>query len=219
MEPIIEIKGLTATYEDNVIFTHANLTVYNHDFLVIIGPNGGGKTTLIRYILGLKKPAVGTITYFKDGKQTKNLPMGYLPQYNTIDKKFPISVEEVVLSGLNTQKKLWKRFSAKQHEQVKKVITRMGLNGLENRAIGELSGGQIQRALLGRAIVSNPNVVILDEPGTYIDKEFQSQLYQLLQEINKDCTIILVSHDVNKATQHANRVIYVNHTVEETATL
>jgi zinc transport system ATP-binding protein len=215
MKPIIKIKGLTAAYEDNVIFTNADLTVYNHDFLVMIGPNGGGKTTLIRYILGLKKPLIGTITYFKNDTQTSNLTMGYLPQYNAIDKKFPVSVEEVVLSGLNSQKKLWKRFTAEQHEQVKKVIKRMGLNGIEDKTIGELSGGQIQRALLGRAIVSNPDVVILDEPSTYIDKEFQSQLYKLLQEINKDSAIILVSHDVNNAIRYATRIVYINHGVEE----
>lgn len=215
MEPIIKIKGLTASYEDKVIFANANLTVFDRDFLVIIGPNGGGKTTLIRYILGLRTPTTGSIVYFKDGTQISNLTMGYLPQYNSIDKKFPISVEEVVLSGLNGQKKLWKRFTAEQHEQVKRVIARMGLNGIENRTIGELSGGQIQRALLGRAIVSNPKVVILDEPSTYMDKEFQTQLYKLLQEINKDSAVILVSHDVDNAMRYATRIVYVNHEVEE----
>ena len=112
--------------------------------------------------------------------------MGYLPQYSSIDKKFPISVYDVVLSGLNRQKALLRSFTAQQHEQVKNVIARMGLEGLEKRAIGELSGGQLQRALLGRALVSDPQVVILDEPNTYIDKRFEAKLIHSLKKSIKN---------------------------------
>ncbi len=122
--------------------------------------------------------------------------MGYLPQYSTIDRKFPISVEEVILSGLSIQKSLTSRFTPEQKEKGKQIIARMGLEGLEHRAIGQLSGGQLQRALLGRAIISDPSVLILDEPSTYIDKRFEARLYELLAEINKECAIILVSHDI-----------------------
>ncbi len=146
----------------------------NVDFLGIIGPNGGGKTTLIRCMLGLLKPTAGKITYY--GADHSQLPalnsqffMGYLPQYNTIDRKFPISVEEVILSGLSSKKSLISKFTARQHEKVHAVIARMDWKSGE-RAIGQLSGGQLQRALLGRAIVSDPSVLILDEPSTYIDK-------------------------------------------------
>ena len=166
-QPIIEVHGLSAGYDGRTVLHDIDLTVYENDFLGIIGPNGGGKTTLIKCILGLLKPTAGKITY--------NIStMGYLPQYNTIDRKFPISVEEVILSGLSSKKSLISRFTDEQREKVRSTIARMGLEGLESRAIGQLSGGQLQRALLGRAIVSGPSVVILDEPSTYIDKRFEA---------------------------------------------
>ena len=196
MNSIIQINGLSAGYEEKNVLSQVDLTVYERDFLGIIGPNGGGKTTLIKCILGLHQPNQGTIRFYKEGKEVPEINMGYLPQYNTIDRKFPISVYEVVLSGLSKQKSLISRYSAKHHEQARRIIARMGLEGLENRSIGELSGGQLQRALLGRALVSNPEVVILDEPNTYIDKRFEAKLYSLLEEINRERAIILVSHDI-----------------------
>lgn len=206
-QPIIEVRGLSAGYDGRTVLHDINLTVYEHDFLGIIGPNGGGKTTLIKCILGLLKPTAGKITY-------NTSTMGYLPQYNTIDRKFPISVEEVILSGLSSKKSLISKFTDEQHEKVRSVITRMGLEGLEKRAIGQLSGGQLQRALLGRAIVSDPSVVILDEPSTYIDKRFEARLYELLAEINKECAIILVSHDIGTVLQQVKSIACVNETLD-----
>ena len=170
MKPIIEIRNLNAGYDGRTVLRDVNLTVYDRDFLGIIGPNGGGKTTLIKCILGLLKPVSGEIT-FTSPRTTGNaqLTMGYLPQYNSIDRKFPITVEEVILSGLSSKKSLTSRFTKEHREKARQVIARMGLEGLEERAIGALSGGQLQRALLGRAIISDPEVVILDEPSTYID--------------------------------------------------
>lgn len=177
--PLIEIKNLSAGYDSRTVLRNINLTVYDRDFLGIIGPNGGGKTTLIKCILGLLKPTGGEILY-RGGRALK---MGYLPQYNSIDRKFPITVEEVILSGLSSQKSLISRFTAAHREKARQVIARMGLEGLEERAIGALSGGQLQRALLGRAIISDPQLVVLDEPSTYIDKRFEARLYELLAEI------------------------------------
>ena len=188
--PIIQLTDISASYDEKTVLSHVNLTVYERDFLGVIGPNGGGKTTLIKIILGLLKPASGSVRFYKNEKEVPEIAMGYLPQYNSIDKKFPISVYEVVLSGLNKQKSLFHRYTPEQHELVSRIIARMGLEGLESRAIGELSGGQLQRALLGRALVSNPEVVILDEPNTYIDKRFEAKLYSLLEEINKERAII-----------------------------
>ena len=163
--PLIEIKNLSAGYDSRTVLRNVNLTVYDRDFLGILRPNGGGKTTLIKCILGLLKPTGGEILY-RGGRALK---MGYLPQYNSIDRKFPITVEEVILSGLSSQKSLISRFTAAHREKARQVIARMGLEGLEERAIGALSGGQLQRALLGRAIISDPQLVVLDEPSTYID--------------------------------------------------
>ena len=140
--------------------------------------------------------------------------MGYLPQYNSIDRKFPITVEEVILSGLSSQKSLISRFTASHREKARQVIARMGLEGLEERAIGALSGGQLQRALLGRAIISDPQLVVLDEPSTYIDKRFEARLYELLAEINHDCAIILVSHDIGTVLQQVKSIACVNETLD-----
>ena len=229
--PLIEIKNLRAGYDSRTVLRNVNLTVYDRDFLGIIGPNGGGKTTLIKCILGLLKPTAGEILYsdkrfVASDKQrgtaqrpalTTNrsvLKMGYLPQYNSIDRKFPITVEEVILSGLSSQKSLISRFTATHREKARQVIARMGLEGLEKRAIGALSGGQLQRALLGRAIISDPALVVLDEPSTYIDKRFEARLYELLAEINHDCAIILVSHDIGTVLQQVKSIACVNETLD-----
>ena len=211
--PIIQISDLNAAYEEKTVLSHVDLTVYERDFLGIIGPNGGGKTTLIKSILGLHQPQKGKIHFFKNGKEVPEINMGYLPQYNNIDKKFPISVYEVILSGLSKQKSIFQRYSNEQHEIVRQMIIQMGLEGMDKRAIGELSGGQLQRALLGRALVSNPEVIILDEPNTYIDKRFEAKLYSLLEEINKERAIILVSHDIGTILKNVKTIACVNETV------
>jgi len=156
MNSIIQINGLSAGYDGKTVLHQVDLAVYEKDFLGIIGPNGGGKTTLIKCILGLHQSSEGSIRFYKNGQEIPDMNMGYLPQYNTIDKKFPISVYEVILSGLSKQKSIFRRYSKEQHEQVRQMIARMGLEGMEERSIGSLSGGQLQRALLGRALVSNP---------------------------------------------------------------
>ena len=213
-KPLIQLSNIAAAYDRKTVLEHVDLTVYEHDFLGIIGPNGGGKTTLMKIMLGLLKPTQGEVRFLQNGQRVTEISMGYLPQYNSIDKKFPISVYEVVLSGLNRQKSLFRSFTKEQHEQVRQVIARMGLEGLEQRAIGQLSGGQLQRALLGRALVSNPQVVILDEPNTYIDKRFEAKLYSLLEEINRERAIVLVSHDIVTVLQNVKTIACVNGTLD-----
>lgn len=211
MTPIIQIEHLSAGYESKQVLNDINLTVYQDDYLGIIGPNGGGKTTLMRLILGLLKPTDGNIRFFKNGKEVKEIAMGYLPQYNALDKQFPISVYEVVLSGLSKNKGLFARYTKAQHQQVKDTLERMQLTDLKDRHIGALSGGQLQRVLLARAIVSKPDVVILDEPNTYIDRRFQKQMYEMLEQINKECAIIIVSHDIAEVLNNVKHIACVNH--------
>lgn len=211
-KPILEIKNLSAAYDHHVVLHDVNLSVYERDFLGIIGPNGGGKTTLIKCILGLLKPTSGQITFHTTPSNTHTA--GYLPQYNAIDKKFPITVEEVILSGLSCKKSLISKFTASHRKKAQEVIACMGLEGLEQRPIGALSGGQIQRALLGRAMISDPQLLILDEPSTYIDKRFEARLYELLAEINKRCAIILVSHDIGTILQQVKSIVCVNETLD-----
>ena len=211
---IIKIENLSAGYDQKTVLHDINLEISEKDFLGIIGPNGGGKTTLMKVILGLLKPSEGKITFYDNGMPVEQLEIGYLPQYNSIDKKFPISVYEVILSGLNRQKSLFSRFTKEHHERVKETISMMGLEGMENKPIGQLSGGQMQRALLGRAIVSNPKAIFLDEPNTYIDKRFEARLYSLLEEINKQRAVILVSHDIGSVLQTVKSIACVNGTLD-----
>ena len=211
---IIKIENLSAGYDQKTVLHDINLEISEKDFLGIIGPNGGGKTTLMKVILGLLKPSEGKITFYDNGMPVEQLEIGYLPQYNSIDKKFPISIYEVILSGLNRQKSLFSRFTKEHHERVKETISMMGLEGMENKPIGQLSGGQMQRALLGRAIVSNPKAIILDEPNTYIDKRFEARLYPLLEEINKQRAVILVSHDIGSVLQTVKSIACVNGTLD-----
>lgn len=208
---LIEIEHLSAGYDGKQVLNDINLTVYQDDYLGIIGPNGGGKTTLMRLILRLMKPTKGNIRYYKDGKEVKEISMGYLPQYNSLDKQFPISVYEVVLSGLSKTKSLFSRYTQAQHQQVLDTLERMQLTEFKDRHIAALSGGQLQRVLLARAIVSKPDVVILDEPNTYIDRRFQKQMYEMLEQINKECAIIIVSHDVAEVLNNVKHIACVNH--------
>uniref|UniRef100_UPI004027EB6C metal ABC transporter ATP-binding protein n=1 Tax=Prevotella sp. TaxID=59823 RepID=UPI004027EB6C len=225
---LIEIEHLSAGYDGKQVLNDINLTVYQDDYLGIIGPNGGGKTTLMRLILRLMKPTEGNIRYFKKMKdkngnpildengeakveEVKEISMGYLPQYNSLDKQFPISVYEVVLSGLSKTKSLFSRYTQAQHQQVLNTLERMQLMEFKDRHIAALSGGQLQRVLLARAIVSKPDVVILDEPNTYIDRRFQKQMYEMLEQINKECAIIIVSHDVAEVLNNVKHIACVNH--------
>ena len=213
MQRLISIKNLSASYDGKQVLSDIDLEVSEHDFLGIIGPNGGGKTTLIKCILGLKKHDTGSINFFDNREETQSISMGYLPQYNMIDRKFPISVYEVILSGLSKNKNLFARQTTADKEKAQSVIQRMGLVGLEDRAIGQLSGGQLQRALLGRAIISEPQVLILDEPNTYIDKKFQGKLYELLNELQKECAIILVSHDIGSVLKKVKSLAIIDQNI------
>ena len=220
MNPIIKIEHLCASYDQKEVLQDVNLTVYQDDYLGIIGPNGGGKTTLMKIILGLKKPSAGSIKFYQpltstegsnEPKEVKEITMGYLPQYNDLDHQFPISVYEVVLSGLSKTKGLFARYTKAHHQQVLDTLERMQLVDLKDRHIGALSGGQLQRVLLARAIVSKPDVVILDEPNTYIDRRFQKQMYEMLEQINKECAIIIVSHDIAEVLNNVKHIACVNH--------
>ena len=211
MNKLVDITNLTLGYEGKPnVLTDVSFSISPDDFLGIIGPNGGGKTTLLKAILGLIEPRSGSITYYDGEVRTGSLNIGYLPQINRIDKKFPISVSQVILSGLTPGKNIWRRYSSKERQKVVEVAERLGIEELLPRAIGELSGGQLQRVLLGRAIADNPKLIILDEPSTYVDKLFETNFYKLLGDINKEIAIVLVSHDVGTIISQVKNIACVN---------
>ena len=210
---LICIEHLTAGYEGKNVLRDVSLNIYPKDFLGIIGPNGGGKTTLLKIILGLLKPKEGQVRFFRDGIETDALRIGYLPQMNRIDRRFPISVREVVASGLASEKPCFRDYTPVQKERILEVLRLMGLVDIRERPISDLSGGQLQRVLLGRSMVSRPEVLILDEPNSYVDKRFESHFYKLLPEINKESCIILVSHDIGTVLSMVKNIACVNETL------
>lgn len=207
MSDIIEIRNASAGYGDEIILHHINLTIRDEDYIGVIGPNGGGKTTLVKLILGLIPPLQGEVIY-RDGY--RNSLIGYLPQTSRNDRSFPISVSEVVLSGLMSSRPGVKRFNRKDKARAMEVMEMMGIAGLRKKSIGELSGGQMQRAFLGRAIISEPRLLILDEPNTFVDNKFEDDLYELLRNLNKKMAILMVSHDVGTITSYVKTIACVN---------
>lgn len=210
MNNIINLSDVEMIRENKVILSDINLTINKGDFLAITGPNGGGKTTLLRIILKLLKPTSGIINYYNNGKEIEQLSIGYLPQKNSIDPKFPITVRQVISSGLMGLKKVTKNELVEETYRILKLVE------LEDKAdspIGALSGGQLQRTLLGRAIISPHDVLVLDEPLSYIDRKFEDKIYKIISNIAADTTVLLVSHEMTKFAEMANRHIIVDHNI------
>ena len=196
-----------AGYSGNVVLKAIDLKIFEQDFLGIIGPNGGGKTTLIKIVLGLLKPFSGSIIFENDVLKSR---MGYMPQTHGIDRKFPVIVSEVVESGLISEKNLTR--SARK-AKTREIIRRMDIENVAGKAIGELSGGQLQRTLLARAVINDPELLILDEPNSYVDKRFETYFYELLKEINQTTAIVLVSHDIGTVISTVKNIACVNETL------
>ena len=163
-------------------------------------------------ILKLIKPTCGSVTYFDRGNRANRLPIGYLPQKNMIDSRFPITVKEVITSGLIAIKDIDKTERA---ERVRRAIDTVGLDNRKDFTLDRLSGGQLQRTLLARAIISAPQILVLDEPLSYLDKQFEYRVYDIISELAPTTTIILVSHEMSRIASMANRHIIVDHRIEE----
>jgi zinc transport system ATP-binding protein len=207
---LVEIRNMSAGYGQNIVLRDVNLSIHQFDFVGVIGPNGGGKTTLLKALLGLIPLMSGEIVY--DGSMTEGNThrIGYLPQINNIDRKFPVTVFDVVRSGLMSRKRLTGRYSHEENERANNLMAEMGISGIGKKAIGELSGGQIQRALLCRALVNNPKLLILDEPNTYVDNRFERELYEKLKVLNEKLAIMLVSHDLGTISTYVKSYACVN---------
>ncbi|MEN6457190.1 MAG: ABC transporter ATP-binding protein [Prolixibacteraceae bacterium] len=206
MKKLVEIKNLSVGYDDELVLKDVDLEIHENDFLGMIGPNGGGKTTLIKALLGLVKPFEGKIIFHIPASK-----IGYLPQINQIDKRFPIRVLDVVRSG-KADDQHFSLFKDKRAEieHAETLLQEMGVIHLRNKAIGELSGGQMQRVFLCRSLMNNPELLILDEPDSFVDNHFENELYGKLKELNKRMAIVLVSHDVGTITYYVKTIACVN---------
>jgi zinc transport system ATP-binding protein len=207
-QPLAVLEGVSAGYFSEPVLTGVDLAVYPGDFIGVIGPNGGGKTTLVKAMLGLIPLFSGKVL-FPQGK----LRTGYLPQVSQIDKSFPITVREVVSSGLKARNKWFPHLTKSQRIKVSEMLDEAGIASLTHRPIGELSGGQLQKTLLCRALINHPQLLILDEPNTFVDKNFEEDLYRWLKELNRKMAIILISHDIGTISPIIKTIACVNGTL------
>ncbi len=206
---LISIQNLSVRYDEAEVLDKVNLDIWSDDFLGIIGPNGGGKTTLVKAILGLV-PYSGKVDFDESFHLQQ---IGYLPQMQSFDKKFPMTVSELVLGGMQSKRKFTTGYTRKDKSKVDDAICLVGVDKVAKHPIDELSGGQLQRALLARAIVSDPKLLILDEPANFVDNEFERAMYEILKELNDRMAIIMVSHDVGTITSFVKSIVCVNRDV------
>lgn len=201
----IEVKNVSVNYGSVRALDNINLKIRKGEFLGIIGPNGGGKTTLLKALLGLIKPSEGEIII------KNNKSIGYVPQFSNFDRSFPISVIDVVLMGtLKGRMKFFKKYKKEDIKNAEKIMKDLGISEFRNRQIGQLSGGQLQKVLIARALIMDPDIIILDEPTASLDANSKTEIYDLLKNLNATKTIIIVSHDVGVINSYIGNVACLN---------
>lgn len=206
---LLTLHNVSVSYEGSEALHGVDLEISERDFLGVIGPNGGGKTTLVKAILGAV-PYTGRIEFAPELFAGGERLIGYMPQISEFDRAFPISVEEVVLSGLQGRRGFRRRYTKEDRKKVRELLARTGIEALAEKPIGEISGGQMQRALLCRAVISDPKLLILDEPTNFVDNRFESELYHTLRELNERMAIVMISHDVGTITSLVKEIVCVN---------
>jgi zinc transport system ATP-binding protein len=212
-DPIIEIKDLWFSYNSIPVLEAVNLQVNRGDFLALLGPNGGGKTTLLKLMLGILKPTRGTVHVFATPPRESSHRLGYMPQHINVNQSFPISVLDAVLMGRLRPGRGWSRYTRKDKMAAEQALKRVEMWEYRNRRAGELSGGQAQRVFIARALVAEPEAILLDEPTASVDTKHQTDLFDILKELNETVTIVVVSHDVGIISSHVKSVACVNQQV------
>lgn len=204
----VEMKNVSLKFNEQPVLHDINLTINKKDFIAIIGPNGGGKSTLLKIMLGLLTPDTGEVRVFgRKPKKARDL-MGYLPQNVSFDHDFPINVFDTVLSG--RYHGLFKGYSKNDKKAVLNALKDVQMEEFKDRQISRLSGGQIQRVFIARALVREPKLLLMDEPMASIDPEMQNSFYQLLSKLKDKMAIVLVSHDVGAVSIHVDKIACLN---------
>ncbi len=207
---VIEIEGLWAGYDHEAVLEDVNLTVAPLDFIGLIGPNGGGKTTLVKVLLGLLPPTRGRVRIMGKPVAEGRQHVGYVPQQVDFDRDFPIRAWDVARMGRLGQRRLLERFTAEDDAVVAEALGGVDMLSLRDRPIGELSSGQRQRVYIARALATEPDILLLDEPTSSVDPRVSTSIYELLEELNARVTIILISHDMNAISSHVKTVGCLN---------
>lgn len=213
--PVISFDNVNFAYEDGIkVLQDINLSVTPGDFACVVGPNGGGKTTFLKLILGLLQPTTGSVRVLGEKPEKSLHRIGYVPQYSKFDSSFPVSVMDVVLMGCLDKDFIWGRFSAEHKQRALEAIEEVGMHAMADKSFAELSGGQRQRTLMARAMVSNPEILLLDEPTSNVDIHGTEQFYKMFEELNRKFTILMVSHDIGFVSRRVKSVICIRQTLQ-----
>ena len=201
---VLKCENLSLAYEGKIVLKNVSFEIKNGDYFCIVGENGVGKSTLVKAILGLKQPFCGKITAEKCG-------IGYLPQMTKNQKEFPASVSEIVMSGFSAKMGLRPFYTKSEKGIALKTMQLLGIDGFKNKSCGELSGGQMQRTLLARALCAAEKTLLLDEPASGLDPLASGEMYSLAQKLNREnkITVIMVTHDINHALHHADTLLHL----------
>jgi zinc transport system ATP-binding protein len=208
---MIEIENVSVSYGQIRALANLNLTIFEKDYLGIIGPNGGGKSTLLKAILDLVPLTEGKIVYNDTSRKNSNIKIGYVPQITEMNRMFPITVFEVVLSGkLPLKFKPFFHYDSFATQDTFDTLDKVGILKLANRQISELSGGEFQKMLIARALSLKPTILLLDEPTAMIDNASQKQVFRLLKTLSSEMTIVLVTHHITTILKQVNRLVYLD---------
>lgn len=211
--PVIKTERLSFSYNGFLILEDVDLTINREDFVSVVGPNGGGKTTLLKIILGLLKPTKGSVQLFGASPSKSKKRVGYMPQHAKFDFHFPVTVMDVVLMGRLGHSRAFGPYTNKDRQICMQKLEQVKLVDSVRKSFSSLSGGQRQRALIARALACEPELLLLDEPTSNLDQGIESKIYELFQELNKTITVVLVSHDLGFVSHYVKRVVCVKRRV------
>jgi len=211
MQPnVIELDHVWFSYQGSPVLVDVTFALPRGEFLGIIGPNGGGKTTLLRLMVGLLNPDRGTIRVLGQEPSVASSKVGYVPQDTDFNRGFPISVLDVALMGRLSRLRRGRGYSKEDREKVEQILERVGMLEYRERPIGKLSGGQRQRVFIARALATEPEILFLDEPTAGVDRDFRTDLYDILRELNQEVTIVVITHDIGVVSRHMRSIACVN---------
>jgi zinc transport system ATP-binding protein len=215
MTPLIDFENVSFSYDETVVLSDISFSIFSGEFIGIIGPNGGGKTTLLKLILGFIQPSKGKIHVLNHSPRSKTTRrhLAYVPQSMRYDREFPISVEEVVLSGLLSKLPWYGKFRQDQQLAALKALDEVGMESFCKHPFGQLSGGQAQRVLIARALVAEPQILLLDEPTASVDSQAEAEIYAILNKLQGKMTILMVTHDLRAAVNQVSRLLCVQRSV------
>lgn len=207
---LIEFKDVSFQYDNSPALIDVNFSIQANDFVAIVGPNGGGKSTLLKLILAQISPSKGSITVFGEKNYKSLEKLGYVPQFTTHQHDFPLRLIDMILQSKLRNNSFFVRYSKEDKQRALEVLEMLKIAEFKDRFLSELSGGQRQRALIARALIDDPEILILDEPTASVDISVEQDIYDILKALNKNMTILLVTHDVSFVSKYVNKVFCVN---------